>query len=61
MDIRILEVKEIQREEIIAPYKANGWSAAEKPDELYNALMNSHSLITAWDGDRLAGLGECDF
>jgi len=57
MSIKILETRDIEREKIIALYKANGWSAAEKPDELYQALINSHSLITAWDGDKLVGLG----
>ncbi len=57
MSIKISETRDIEREKIIALYRANGWSAAEKPDELYQALMNSHSLITAWDGDRLVGLG----
>jgi len=57
MSIKISETKDIEREKIIALYKANGWSAAEKPDELHQALINSHSLITAWDGDRLVGLG----
>ena len=57
MEIRLSETRNIKREDIIALYRANGWSAAEKPDELYSALMNSHTLITAWDGDRLVGLG----
>lgn len=57
MSIKISETKDIKREDVVALYKANGWSAAEKPDELYRALMNSHALITAWDGDRLIGLG----
>ena len=57
MGIRLSETRDIKREEIITLYRANGWSAAEKPEELYNALMNSHTLITAWDGDRLVGLG----
>ena len=57
MSVRLSETRTIKREDIIALYRANGWSAAEKPDELYNALMNSHTLITAWDGDRLVGLG----
>lgn len=38
-------------------YEANEWSAAQKPDLLLKGLINSHSLITAWDGDTLAGLG----
>jgi len=57
MDIEIKETKEINKDEIIELYKANKWSSAEKPDLLYKALMNSDSLITAWDGDRLVGLG----
>ncbi len=57
MDIEIKETKEINKEKIIKLYKANKWSSAEKPDLLYKALMNSDSLITAWDGNRLVGLG----
>jgi len=57
MDIEIKETKEVNKEKIIELYQANKWSSAEKPDLLYKALMNSDSLITAWDGDRLAGLG----
>ena len=57
MGIRLSETRDIKREDIIALYRANGWSASEKPDELYNALMNSHTLVTTWDGGRLVGLG----
>ena len=57
MNILISEAKDIKLEEIIHLYKANNWSSAEKPKELYNALLNSHSLITAWDKDKLIGLG----
>lgn len=57
MDVEIKETKEINKEKIIKLYKANKWSSAEKPDLLYKALMNSDSLITAWDGNRLVGLG----
>ncbi len=56
MDIRLSKTRYIKQEDIIEVYRANGWSASEKPDELYNALMNSHTLVTAWDGDRLVGL-----
>ncbi len=57
MNIKILETRDINIEDIIALYKANGWSAAEKPTVLYNALLNSHTLITAWESDKLIGLG----
>lgn len=57
MNIKIKETKEVRQEDIIAIYKANHWSSAEKPDLLYKALLNSHSFITAWDNERLVGLG----
>ncbi len=57
MKVEISETKNITVDKIIKLYKANNWSSAEKPTELYNALINSHSLITAWDKDRLIGLG----
>ena len=57
MTIEIKETLQISQEEIIAIYKANNWSSAEKPDILYKALLNSHSFVTAWDEERLVGLG----
>ena len=57
MEITISETKKISTEQIVALYKANKWSAAEKPIELKNALLNSHSLVTAWHKEKLVGLG----
>ena len=57
MEIRISDTRDIAMEQIIELYKANEWSSAEKPNQLYNGLMNSHSLITAWDDNQLVGLG----
>ena len=57
MKIEIRSDKNIKKGDIIALYRANQWSSAEKPDQLYPALMNSHSLLTAWAGNRLVGLG----
>lgn len=45
------------REAVLDIYRANGWSAADKPDALMAALSGSHSLVTAWQDDRLVGLG----
>ncbi len=56
MNIEISEVREIDKEKIIDLYKQNNWSSAEKPDELIKALNNSHSIVSAWDGDKLVGL-----
>ena len=57
MEVTIRETRAIDPEQILALYKANGWSAADKPKELCNALMNSHSLVSAWDEEKLVGLG----
>ena len=57
MTIELSERRDIERNKIIGLYRVNRWSAADKPDELYKGLMNSHSLLAAWDGDKLVGLG----
>lgn len=57
MNITISTTKDIDINQIIPLYKANKWSSAELPDELYKALINSHSLISAWDKDQLVGIG----
>ncbi len=43
--------------QVVTLYKANNWSAANKPEQLYKGLLNSDSLITAWDNETLIGLG----
>ena len=46
----------VPQEAVIGLYRANNWSSAHKPDQLHQALLNSHSLVTAWDGGLLVGL-----
>lgn len=57
MNIKISEKRDISIVQILELYNANKWSSAEKPIKLQNGLLNSHSLISAWDGDKLVGLG----
>ena len=57
MDIEIKETRDINQKEVIEIYRANRWSSAEKPDQLFKALLNSHSLLTAWHDKRLVGIG----
>jgi GNAT superfamily N-acetyltransferase len=57
MSIIISETRNIKADEIIELYKANNWSSAEKPTALYKALINSHSLISAWHKNKLIGIG----
>ena len=56
-NIRIEESTCVPHAEVIALYEANEWSAAKKPVELCKALANSDSLVLAWDGNELVGLG----
>ncbi len=37
-------------------FSSVNWISAEYPNSLYKALMNSPTVITAWDGARLVGL-----
>src|ERR1700761_7415401 len=55
--IRYSETRELPLESILILYRAHEWSSAQKPELLQKALLASHSLITAWDGDKLVGLG----
>ncbi|MEM1135080.1 MAG: GNAT family N-acetyltransferase [Bacteroidota bacterium] len=57
LKVSFLENKELAIEPILDLYAANKWSAANKPDKLYQALLHSHTLVTAWENNRLIGLG----
>ena len=57
MEVIISLTDKIESDEVIALYKANNWSAANKPQKLLNALRNSHSLVTARASGKLIGLG----
>ena len=56
-DIQFSETRELSHECVLSLYRANEWSSAERPELLHKALVNSHSLVTAWDGQKLVGLG----
>jgi GNAT superfamily N-acetyltransferase len=57
MNITLKTTKNIPLEAILNLYRANHWSSADKPEQLYQALLNSTDLVSAWDGDLLVGLG----
>jgi len=58
MEVRISTNREaIDIQSVVALYKANEWSSADKPELLFRALRNSHSLVTAWIDEELVGLG----
>lgn len=55
--IEYSERRDLPIGDIVRLYRANGWSSAEKPTELRNALHNSHTLLSAWAEEKLVGLG----
>ncbi|MEI2273117.1 GNAT family N-acetyltransferase [Sphingobacterium sp. ML3W] len=57
MNIKLSVNRDLNANDILQLYQANKWSAAEKPELLMKALVNSHSLVTAWDSATLIGLG----
>lgn len=57
MNIQYRENTIINIDQIQNLYRTLNWSSAKKPIQLQKALQNSDSLITAWDGDTLIGLG----
>jgi GNAT superfamily N-acetyltransferase len=57
MPIILKDTKDFSFEAILALYRANRWSAARKPEALYQGLLHTSDVLTAWDGDTLVGLG----
>jgi len=55
--MNLSDSRELPAEKVLALYAANGWSAAKRPEELCKALRNSHSIVSAWIGEELVGLG----
>ena len=44
--INYSETRDLPMDAIVRLYAANGWSSANKPEALTNALRNSHSLVS---------------
>ena len=56
MEIEYRTSDEFEEAEVLALYKANSWSSAEKPKTLMRAIRGSHSLVTARLGAKLVGI-----
>lgn len=56
-EIQFKETRDVSVEDVVPLYEALGWASADKPTTLHRGLLGSHSLVTAWHGDRLVGLG----
>lgn len=57
MNIEVELNGKIEYAEVLELYQANGWSSAEKPEQLLSALRNSHTLVTARAAGKLVGVG----
>jgi GNAT superfamily N-acetyltransferase len=55
--IRYSETHDVPLDSVLDLYRANDWSSAQRPELLHKALLASHSLVSAWDGSKLVGLG----
>lgn len=56
MEIEIKETLDIPEDQLLEIYRLNKWSSAEKPELLYKALINSHTLISAWVNGKMVGI-----
>lgn len=56
MIITYTEEKKFTEEEVQTLFLSVGWTSGQYPSRLYKALMNSSTVFTAWDGERLVGL-----
>jgi GNAT superfamily N-acetyltransferase len=57
MGIRYSDHAKPSLDEVLGLYRSVCWSSADKPGVLHAGLLASHSLVTAWDGALLVGLG----
>ncbi len=56
-DVQISLSDQIKTAEVVALYRANAWSSADKPVQLLAALRNSDALVTARISGLLVGIG----
>lgn len=56
MEITYTEEKKFTQDEVQRLFLSVGWVSGQYPARLYKALMNSSTVITAWDKKHLVGL-----
>ncbi|MBR6880399.1 MAG: GNAT family N-acetyltransferase [Clostridiales bacterium] len=56
MAIVYKDTHEFKKEDLERLFLSVDWSSGHYPDKLQTAMKNFETVITAWDGDRLAGL-----
>lgn len=56
MAITFTEEKKFTEEQVRELFLSVGWVSGQYPSRVYKALMNSSTVITAWDEDKLVAL-----
>lgn len=56
MQFEIRETKDFDQQTVQELFLSVEWESGDNPEGLVNAFANSHSVFSAWDGDRLLGL-----
>lgn len=56
MNIEYTTEKKFTKEEIQELFLSVGWVSGQYPNRLYKALMGSSTVLSAWNGENLAGL-----
>ena len=54
--LKYTEEKIFTMEQVEQLFLSVNWISGKFPERLYKALMNSSTVYTVWDGDRLVGL-----
>ena len=54
--IKYTEEKIFTMEQVQELFLSVNWVSGNYPEQLYKALMNSSTVLTVWDDDRLVGL-----
>ena len=54
--LRYTEEKIFTQEQVEELFLSVHWISGKYPERLYKALMNSSTVLTVWDGQRLVGL-----
>lgn len=54
--ITYTEEKKFTKEQVQQLFLSVGWVSGKYPERLYKALMNSSTVLTVWDDQKLVGL-----
>ena len=56
MQLTYTQEKKFTKQQVQELFLSVGWISGTYPERLHKALMNSSTVVTAWDGKKLVGL-----